>query len=227
MKKGFALLMVLLLCTGLWSCAKQETSPEEAGSVPTQNQVPPETTEPSESGGEEETQNSEPQSPDDGSWAEIRRNEEGKLVSIHDNPETGEHIEMEFFDNFMLKRSSSYFPEKDRYSEVEYYENGKEKWSSIREPSTGFSSEQEYYENGTRKYIKTQDPKKGREMQYNEEGYCTYSHSMNYRDDGSVYYEQECFGDETGKLTKVIENGEEVKDAKILADRINEFGFRK
>lgn len=227
MKKTVAALLMVLLCMGLWSCAKQEPSPEEAVSAPTQSQTHPENTEPSEPGGEAQTQYSETQSPTDGSWAEIRRNEEGTLVSIHDNPETGEHIEMEFFDNFKLKRSASYNPKIDRYSEVEFYENGNEKWASVREPSTGFTSEQEYYENGNRKYIKTRSPKEAREMQYNEDGYCTYSYSAAYRKDGSLSGEVECFADETGKLTKVIKDGEEIKDEKFLSDRIREFGFRE
>ena len=108
-----------------------------------------------------------------------------------------------------------------------FYENGTEKRASVREPSSGFTSEQEYYENGNRKYIKTRDPETGREIQYNEDGYCTYSCSESYREDGSIYYKLECFGDETGKLTKAIENGEEINDAKFLADRTNEFNFRK
>lgn len=222
MRKVMPMLLTLLLCMSLWGCGTAEKPVEETAVVPAESQSASESTEPSEPDGKEETQ-----SLDDGSWAEIRRNEEGKLVSIHDNPETGEHIEMEFFDNFMLKRSSSYFPEMDRYSEVEYYENGNEKWASAREPSTGFTSEQEYYENGNRKYIKTCDPQMEREIQYNEDGYCTYSRCINYRDDGSAYYEIECFGDEAGNLVKVIENGEEITDKKFLSDRVGEYHFRQ
>ena len=230
MKHIAAVLLALLLCMGLWSCAKQETSGEEA--VSAGNQARPEHSGPSEPSGEpgltgpeeEETRYSEDQSPTDSSWAEIRRNAEGKLVSIYENPATGEYSEMEFSDDFKLRRSVSYNPATGRHSEVEYYENGKEKKAVSREED--FTSEQEYYENGNRKQIKTRTSKTAREMQYNEEGYCTYSHCADYREDGSIYYEIECFGDETGKLTKVIENGEQIADARFLADRINEYNFR-
>ena len=224
--KHIAAILLALLCMGLWSCAKQEASAPDQSRMHTEHTGPSEPSEASEltEPVEEETQYEEDQSPTDSSWSEIRRNAEGKLVSIYENPETGEYSEMEFSDDFKLMRSVSYNPATGRHSEVEHYENGNEKKAVTR--AADFTSEQEYYENGNRKYIKTRTSKTAREMQYNEEGYCTYSHSADYRDDGSIYYEIECFGDKTGRLTKVIENGEQINDARFLADRVNEYNFR-
>lgn len=163
----------------------------------------------------------------DGSRTETCNNTDGSMVSIYDDPATGAYIETEFSKAFVRIREKGYDPATGRHTETEYYENGNLKWANVWNPSSGFTSEQEYYENGNRKWMKTREPDKDEEMdaQYNEEGYCTY-----YR---SSYifkkepYEIECFGDETGKLIKVIENGVETDDAKLFALCISNYNFRK
>lgn len=233
MRKIIPTLLILLLCMSLWGCGTAETSVEETTVAPVESQSATASTEATELAERMETYCDEKGntivvniSPD-GSRTETCNYSDGRMVSIYNNPATGEYSEMEFSKDMVLICSKGYNPEQDRYSEVEYYENGKEKQSSAREPSTGFTSEQEYYENGNRKYIKTCDPKMEREIQYNEDGYCTYSKCINYRDDGSAYYEIECFGDEAGNLVKVIENGEEITDKKFLSDRVGEYHFRQ
>lgn len=161
----------------------------------------------------------------DGSRTETRNNIDGSMVSIYENPATGEYIETEFSKDFTRMREKSYSPATDRYVEAEFYENGNMKWSNVQEPSSGFTSEQEYYENGNRMWIKTRHPEEEMEAQYNEEGYCTYYHSSYRLTDGSPY-EIECFGDETGKLTRIIENGEETDDEKLFNLYIGSYNFR-
>ena len=107
-----------------------------------------------------------------------------------------------------------------------YYENGNLKRSDVREPSAGLNSEQEYYENGNKKWMKTKHPDEKMEAQYNEEGYCTYFHSSYCLLDGTPY-EIECFGDETGKLIRVVENGEETDDEKLFDLCIGSYDFRQ
>ena len=233
MRKVMPMLLMLLLCMSLWGCGTAEKPVEETAVVPAESQSAAESTEATEPTERVETHYDENGNTivvninPDGSRTETCNYPDGRMVSIYNNPATGEYNEMEFSKDMVLIRTAGYDPKKDRYSEVEYYENGKEKRSSVREPSTGFTSEQEYYENGNRKYIKTRDPKTEREIQYNEEGYCTYSCCTNYRDDGSAYYEIECFGDEAGNLVKVTENGEEITDKKFLSDRVGEYHFRQ
>ena len=233
MRKVIPMLLILLLCMNLCGCGMGETPVEETAVAPVGSQPATESTEATEIAERVETHCDENGntivvsiSPD-GSRTETCNYADGRVASIYENPVTGEYNEMEFSKDMVLIRTKGYNPEKDRYSEVEFYENGNEKRSSVREPSTGFTSDQEYYENGNRKYIKTCDPKMEREIRYNEEGYCTYSCCTNYRDDGSAYYEIECFGDEAGNLVKVIENGEEITDKKFLSDRIGEYHFRQ
>ena len=162
----------------------------------------------------------------DGSRTETRNNIDGSVVCIYDNPVTGEHTEMEFSVGMIPIRQKSHDPSIDRYTEVEFYENGNLKWSKVQEPSSGVTSDQEYYENGNRKWIKTSHPDEEREARYNEEGYCTYYHSSSRRVNGKPY-EIECFGDETGKLIRILENGEETDDEKLFDLCIGSYDFRQ
>ena len=100
------------------------------------------------------------------------------------------------------------------------------KRADVREPSTGFTSEQEYYENGNMKQSKVRAPDDEMDAQYNEEGYCTYYHHFYYLANGSPY-EIECCGDETGKLVKVIENGEESDVEQFLTYQGHLYNFRR
>ena len=163
----------------------------------------------------------------DGSRTETRNNLDGSMVSIYNDPATGEYIETEFSKDFVRIREKGYYPDADRYTETEYYENGNLKWTDVREPASGFISQQEYYENGNSKEIKIRQLEVGEEMdaQYNEEGYCTYYRSFCYID--REPYEIECFGDENGRLIKIVENGEETDDTMLYDLYIQNCNFRK
>ena len=161
----------------------------------------------------------------DGSRTETRNNIDGSLVSIYENPATGEYIETEFSKDFVRIREKGYIPSRDKHVETEYYENGNLKWSHVQEPSSGVTSEQEYYENGNKKWMKTSHPQEEREAKYNEEGYCTYYHSTSRLKNGDPY-EIECIGDEAGKLIRIIENGEETDDEKLFDLCIGSYNFR-
>ena len=94
------------------------------------------------------------------------------------------------------------------------------KKSVCKDPVTESSTEQEYYENGKMKRIKTQTAEILSEERYDEEGFRTYFYTKN------ADYEVELTADETGKLIKVIENGEVKEDETTLAQYANSFNFR-
>ncbi len=107
------------------------------------------------------------------------------------------------------------------YSEMEYYENGNMSKSIVDDPVKGEYQEQEYFENDNVKYLKFQTPEYTVEEKYDEEGYRTYYYTKD------ADYEQECISDETGKLVKVIENGEVKEDPEIIARYTADYNFRQ
>ena len=251
MKKVCFAVLALLLCIGLWACGNQEQPEEETAIVPTLSQPATENTKAvafvedvenkdehtvksyyDEDGNLMETYDDEAGNTivvctaPDGSITETHNNTDGSMVSIYHNPATGEYIETEFSKDWVRVREKSYNPSTDRHVETGYYANGNLKWSHVQQPSAGFTSEQEYHENGNRKWIKTTHPDEEMEARYNEEAYCTYYHSSWRLPDGSPY-EIECFGDETGNLTKIIENGVETEDEKLFDQYIKNCNFRQ
>lgn len=133
----------------------------------------------------------------DGSYREIYYENGITVREIIDSPSTGEHVECDF------------------------YENGAVKKSVVTNSQTGMYSEQEYFENGNMKHFKNQSPEYTSEERYDEEGYRTYFHTKN------ADYEMECIADETGKLVKVVENGEVKEDAETLAQYAADYNFRQ
>lgn len=97
------------------------------------------------------------------------------------------------------------------YTECRYYKNGNYSKIITSDPVSGTYQEEEYYENGNMKYIKNQTPENTVEEQYDEEGYHTYFYSKN------ADWEIELTADETGKLIRVVENGETIEDPERLA----------
>lgn len=162
----------------------------------------------------------------DGSVSETYYAPDGSLSKdVYRNPATGEYIEQEYSGNGSRKRAVFYDPAKGMRSEAEYYENGNVKCATSEIAETGFFSEQEYYENGSIKRVKNFSSDDTYEAQYNEEGYCTYCHSAYSFADGTPY-EIECFADETGTLTKVLQNGEETDAEEVISQCIRDFHFR-
>lgn len=127
--------------------------------------------------------------------------------------------EQSFYENGNPARMISISPD-GIFSDTECYENGNVK-RSVYEDTAGNYSEQECYENGAIKYVKNQSPEQTNEEQYDEEGYRTYYYTK------SAEYEMECISDETGKLVKVIENGEVKEDAATIARCAADYNFRQ
>lgn len=132
----------------------------------------------------------------DGFYLEEQYFEDGTCKTVREDPATGER------------------------TETEYYENGDVKKNVSNNEQTGTYSEEEYYENGKMKRIKTQTAEILSEERYDEEGFRTYFYTKN------ADYEVELTADETGKLIKVIENGEVKEDETTLAQYANSFNFR-
>ena len=107
------------------------------------------------------------------------------------------------------------------YDETEYYENGNIRKSIIDDPVKEEYQVLESFENGNMKHLKFQTPEYTTEEKYDEEGYTTYFYTKR------ADYEMECISDETGKLAKVIENGEEIEDAATFARYAADYNFRQ
>lgn len=156
----------------------------------------------------------------DGTLLEYQRLEDGTSREVSDNPNTGCHSEWEYYTNGNTKKSISDNPEAGTYSEYECYENGNIKYS-VSKDAAGNYSEQEYYENGNFKCCKNQSPEYTMAERYDEEGYRTYFYQKD------VNWEIELTADETGKLVKVVENGEVKEDAATLAQYAQNYNFRE
>ena len=148
--------------------------------------------------------------------------ENGKLSrNVYCNAATGEQIELEFYENGQQKKYTDIGSADGSVSVQEFYENGNLKSSVFSDPVAGRGAEQECYENGDPKWNKSWSAEYAMETRYNEEGYYTYFY---YKDEETQF---ECFADETGKLVKVIENGEVKEDASTFARYEEYYNFRK
>ena len=142
-------------------------------------------------------------------------------ISINGNTNTGERSESEYYENGVIKKSISNNAQTGAYSEYENYENGTMKRSVYKDPAAESYTEQEFFESGKIKYSKNQMPDFTCEERYDEEGYHTYFYSK------SADEELECICDETGKLIKVIQNGEVKEDEATLAQYASSYNFRE
>ncbi len=106
------------------------------------------------------------------------------------------------------------------YEEMHYYPNGNLSKQITEDPSAEAYCELEFYENGMQNYAKYQTPSEEREERYDEEGFMTYLHTK------QADYELEILTDDSGKVVKVIENGQTLEDPAALDQFAVGYNFR-
>lgn len=158
--------------------------------------------------------------PDD-SWYEYHYNENEVLTLSASMEANGTYSESYYFEDGNIKKSVSNNDQTGAYMEYEYYENGSMKRSVYKDSAAGTYTEQECFENGSMKYNKNESAEYAMEDRFDEEGYHTYYCYKNPE------YELELIADETGKLVKVIENGEVKEDEETLAQCAQTYKFRQ
>lgn len=155
----------------------------------------------------------------DGSYSESYYYDTYSII-INGNTNTGERSEAECYENGVVKKSVWNNAQTGAYSEYENYENGTMKKSVYKDPAAESYTEQAYYESGKLKSSKAQMPDYTSEEHCDEEGYRTYFYSRD------AQYEIELTADESGKLVKVVENGEVKEDEETLAQYASSYNFR-
>lgn len=121
------------------------------------------------------------------------------IEAITDNKKTGDHVEEEYVDGLLYKRTQTN-KNNDNRIEMTYYESGKEKTYDSYDAQRKERIYMEYYERGSVKHFlqETNDDYK-HEEKYNEAGYTTY------------YYDSkqdlEFFANDEGELLKCVSKG--------------------
>lgn len=153
----------------------------------------------------------------DGYYQESKHDENGNLVSEIIRHPDGSYYES--YNDETRKITISGNTNTGERSEMEYFENGNVKKSVCINPPSDYT-QQEYYETGRIKYNKSESAEYVMEERYDEKGYRTYYCQK------SSEYELELTADETGKLVKVVENGEVKEDEETLAQYASSYNFR-
>lgn len=121
------------------------------------------------------------------------------MEAITDNEKTGDHVEMEYVDGWLYKRTQTN-KNNDNRIEMTYYESGKEKTYDSYDAQREERIYMEYYESGSVKYFlqETDDGYK-HEEKYNEAGYTTYYYDSKQ--------DMEFFANDVGELLKCVSDG--------------------
>ena len=147
----------------------------------------------------------------DGSYSEVHYLDNGYFETKEDGAIIS-HIGTQIYDKWINSDGSwreSLF-NNDGILMLEIYQN-----------TEGSSGETQYYDNGNVKHCRRQSPEYTLEEHYDEEGFHTYFYSKD------ADYELELTADESGKLIKVVENGEVKEDAATLTQYAQNYNFRQ
>lgn len=157
----------------------------------------------------------------DGSWNEMYFDENRTITGYITMGTDGFYSETYYFENGNIRMDISDNPSTGEHWEDERYENGTTKRTVSSNSQTGTYYETEYFENGKEKHFKNETSESTIDVQYDEDGFHTYYHSKN------ANYEVELISDETGKLAKVVENGEVKEDPAIIAQYAQSYNFKQ